>query len=210
MTVDSLRPRVRRYADRAAERTFNWMLLADRDSEGLATNLISVVGVYARSAALLSVDWYNRQAPDADYRASILDLDMPEEKLGNVAAWVFNGPQLPQNRARVAAQRLVFDAARRTVFVNAADEGVAIARHEQAKCCNDCIARATLTARDRNSSSEDVNQDFHPGCEGLFVPVRGELYAPPEHTKAWRKRVELARNAGNIDAEDIAQWLAAN
>lgn len=209
MSVDTLRPRVRRFADSAANRVSNWMLMAERDAEALQSNLISVVGVYARSAALLAANWYNQQDNESDYRA-FLDVDMPEAKLANVTGWVFKGPQLPENRARVAAQRLVFDAARRTVFVNAATEGVAIARHEQAKCCNQCISRATLTARDRNSSSEDVDQDFHPGCEGMFVPVRGELYAPPDHTREWRKRVELARNAGNTAPEDIANWLSAH
>jgi hypothetical protein len=207
VSIDTLRGPVRTLAQRSQDRIYNWMLSrAPVTVEDLQQNLFVLAGVYAQSAALIAADWYEEQDPDSRY-AAFLDDDLPDEKLANMALWVFRGPQEPENRGRVAAHKLVFDAARRTIFANAATEGVAIARHESARCCNGCLVRATLTARDRNSSSEDVAQDFHPSCEGMFVPVRSGLYAPPEHTKEWRNRVLLARRAGNTALDDLAYWL---
>ena len=209
MSVDALRPVVRRMALRAQDRATNWFVAGDRSVDDTAGALSAIVGVYANSAALLAADWYEDEDPDIRFDA-ILDEDMPEEKLASVAAWVFAGPQTPTSRIRVAAHRLVFDAARRTVFVNARNEGVAIARHELARCCDDCIARATVSARDRNSGSEDVDQDFHPGCEGLFTAVRSGIYAPPEYAREWRVRLNAARHAGNVVPDSLAKWLTAH
>lgn len=209
MSIDSLRPFVRRLAERAEQRAFNWMVTnaPSRDDYRDAIPIFS--GVYAQSAGLLAAQWYNDQAPEAKFTAH-LDDDLAEPKLDNIADWVFAGPQLPENRGRLAAHRLVFDAARRTVFAAAAEEGVAIGRHEGAESCSKCIVAATLDVRDHHASSEDVNQDFHPKCEGLFVPARTGDYEPPQHTAKWREMVAQARDSGKTSPEEIALWIKAH
>lgn len=207
MSVDQLRPYVRRLAERASERAFNWMTATTRTPQDLLDALPTLAGVYASSAGLLAADWYAEQ--DRDSRFSVtMDDDLAPEKLTSAAYRTFAGPQRPENRAREVAHRLVFDAARRTVFVNAASEGVAIARHEPAGSCNDCIASATVHSVGRNASSADIEQFFHPTCEGLFVPVRGDAYEPPSHTSQWRSLREKAAAAGNTSTGDIARWLS--
>lgn len=188
MSVDRLRPFVRRLAERAEARAFNWMVTNEPTRDDYREAIHTFSGVYAQSAGLLAAEWYEAQDEDSRFQAT-MDDDMPDEKLDAIADWVFAGPQLPTNRGRLAAHRLVFDAARRTVFVNAADEGVAIARHEGAESCDKCIRAATAHRRDRHASSEDVDQFFHPSCEGLFVPVRSGVYEPPAH--AVRRLAEL-------------------
>jgi len=209
LSVDQLRPFVRRLAERAEQRAFNWMTANNptRDDYRDAITLFS--GVYAETAGLLAADWYEEQNRDSRFQAR-LDDDLAPVKLDNVADWVFSGPQTPANRGRVAAHRLVFDAARRTVFVNAADEGVAIGRHEGATSCAKCIVKATLDVRPQDASSEGVDQDFHPRCEGLFVPARKGPYQPPPHTAAWREMVAQARDAGKSGPEEIALWIKSH
>lgn len=197
---------MRRLAERAEQRAYNWMLAKNPTRDDYREAIHTFSGVYATSAGLLAADWYEEQDEDSRFQAS-MDDDMAEEKLDSVADWVFAGPQMPENRGRVAAHRLVFDAARRTVFVNAADEGVAIARHEQADSCGKCIVAATLHPRDSHASSEDVDQFFHPRCEGLFVPVRSGVYQPPSHTQRWREMVAQAHDAGKSGPEEVALWI---
>lgn len=206
MSVDQLRPYVRRLAERAEQRAFNWMTAKNpaRDDYREAINTFS--GVYAQTAGLLAADWYNRLNPDSKFTAT-LDDDLAEPKLDNIADWVFGGPQTPANRGRLAAHRLVFDAARRTVFAAAAEEGVTIGRHEGATSCAKCIVAATLETREQHASSEDVDQDFHPKCEGLFIPARTGDYEPPAHAKQWRELVSRARDAGKTSPEDVALWI---
>lgn len=209
MSLAQLHPYVRRLAERAEQRAFNWMAAKNpsRDDYREAINTFS--GVYAQTAGLLAADWYNSLNPDSRFTAT-LDDDLAQVKLDNVADWVFAGPQEPMNRGRLAAHRLVFDAARRTVFISAAQEGVAIGRHEGATSCTKCIVKATLDVRPQDASSEDVDQDFHPKCEGLFVPARTGPYEPPPHTAPWREMVSQAREAGKTSPEEIALWIKAH
>jgi hypothetical protein len=207
VSIDTLKPFVRRLAERAEQRAYNWMAANDPDETDYRDTIVYFSGVYAEMAGLLAADWYNNQDADTPKFTARLDTDMPEEKLDNIAAWVFEGPQLPINRGRLAAHRIVFDAARRTVFAAAAEEGVGVARHEGATSCSKCVVRATLDPRDKKSSSEDVDQFFHPKCEGLFVPIRTGIYEPPSHAVEWRSKVAAARHAGNTDPEDIALWI---
>lgn len=184
MSIDQLRPLVRRLATRASERAYNWMLNGARTSADLLDAMPILASPYAQSVAILSSDWYQGQDEDSRFSAQMYD-DLDPRKLANIADWVFSGPQLPESRARVAAHRLVFDAARRTVFVNAAEEGVAIARHESATECTRCRQAATTSVRHRGLGSGDVDQDFHPMCEGLFVPVRKDVWTPPDYALKW-------------------------
>lgn len=206
MSIDRLRPYARRLAERAEQRAHNWMLANDPSRDDYRDAIPIFSGVYAQSAGLLAADWYNTLNEDSQFQA-VLDDDLDPTKLDNVADWVFAGPQTPANRGRLAAHRLVFDAVRRTVFVSAAAEGVAIARDEQAGSCDKCIARATLSPRERTDGSADVEQDFHPRCEGLFVPVRTGVYEPPPHTRVWRLKVAAAHDAGNTTPDGISKWL---
>ena len=208
MSVNQLRPFVRRLAERAEQRAYNWMIANNPTVNDYREAIPIFSGVYAQSAGLLAADWYNAME-DNDFQAT-LDDDLAPEKLDNIAKWVFDGPQTPANRGRLAAHRLVFDAARRTVFVAAAEEGVGIARHEGAESCNKCIARATVSPRGKNASSEDVDQDFHPKCEGLFVPIRSGAYEPPPYTVRWRELIAQAHDAGNTGPEAVAMWLSAH
>jgi hypothetical protein len=185
VSVDQLRPFVRRLAERASARTLNYMATKARTAEEMQDAFATLVEPYAHSAALLTSEWYEDQGEEDSRFQALVDDDLAEKKLNDICAWVFAGPQLPENRARQAAHRLVFDAARRTVFVSADSEGVAIARHESSTECKDCQKAATRANRHRDAGSEGVDQFFHPFCEGLFVPVRGEMYTPPGYMDDW-------------------------
>lgn len=197
--IEKLRPEVRRLAKRASIQTYNWMIRDTPTIEELREELPERVAVYTQSAALLAADWYNGIESDSRYFA-LPDEDLPDEKIANVAKWVHDGPQSPENRIKMAAHRLVFDAARRTVQVNALAEGVQVSRHEMAGGCDDCMVRAAM----------DLDGEYHPGCEGLLVPNRNGSYEPPEYVQEWRLRVREAQLAGNTSPDRIANWLSSN
>ena len=209
MSVGELRSSVRQLARGAEDEAVNWLLTFDTTVEDLKSELYQMVLAYASSAAVLAADWYNGLNAQSSYSAD-LDDDLAGPKLFSVAEWVFMGPQSPESRLRVAANRLVFDAARRTIQTNALTEGVALAREEEPRCCTKCIARATTIEKHREGRSDDVEQEFHPSCEGLFVPVRTGVYEPPEYARGWHSRLESARRAGNTNPDDIALWLQAH
>lgn len=207
-SVSTLLPYVRRLAKRAEERATNWALTHEPTVADLLEEIPGLVTPYASTAAVLAADWYDDLGSGSYFPTQ--DLDLPEDKVANVASWVMAGPQLPESRLRLAANKLVFDAARRTILVSAEGEGVPVARHEEAQCCNKCMARATTWEIERTSSSHTSDQWFHPSCEGMYVPVRDGAYEPPSHARSWHERVDAARRAGNVDAEDIAKWLDAH
>lgn len=206
--VSTLLPYVRRLAQRAEQRASNWILSTEPTAADVAEELPSLVRGYASTAAVLAADWYDELGAGSYF--PVQDNDLAEEKITNAAYWVMAGPQSPESRIRVAANKLVFDAARRTILVSAEGEGVPVARHEEAACCNKCMARATTWTLERTGSSHTSDQWFHPSCEGLYVPVRDGTYEPPEYARSWHEKVEAARRAGNVDAEDVAKWLDAH
>ena len=209
MSVGALLVDVRLMAEQARDMAQAWMLAPDMTAEQVQDELSGMLGGFVGSASVFAAGWYNELNPESNFAADIDD-DLPDEKIANVASWVFSGPQSPQSRIKVAAHRLVFDAARRTVQVNAMAEGVAMARHEDAGCCTKCMARATTVEKPRKGRSDDVDQFFHPTCEGMFVPVRKGLYEPPSHAREWHPKIEAARLAGNSDSDSIANWLSAH
>lgn len=172
----------------------------------VAEDALDGLRAFTDEAALLAAEFYNDLNPSARYSAKVDD-DMADEKIVNVAKWVFDGPQSPESRIVAAANRLVFDAPRRTILMNARSEGVAVARHEEQGCCSKCIARATTMPREHRHRSEDIDQFFHPKCEGMFVPVRKGVWQPPQYQREWHDRVESARLAGLSNPDDIANWL---
>lgn len=204
MNVGQLRSNTRGITESAQAFALRWTasMAADMD-------LMLVLNANAEHAAILAADWYDQQADTPNF-AALADAGSAQDRLEKVLEWVNAGPQTPEARIVAAAHKLIFDAARNTVLVNARREGVAVARHENDTDCGHCIARATTTAKARNSSSEDVDLLFHPSCEGLLVPVRGELYKPPDHARAWHERIVAARQAGNVSHDDIAKWLSAH
>jgi hypothetical protein len=167
--------------------------------EELQEELPERIAVYTQSAALLTADWYNDIESDSNYFARP-DEDLPVEKIENVAKWIHSGPQSPESRVKMAAHRLVFDSARRTVQANALVEGVRVSRHEMAGGCNDCMVRAAM----------DLDGEYHPGCEGLLIPDRDGSYEPPDYVQEWRLRVQEAQLAGNTTPDRIANWLSSN
>jgi hypothetical protein len=206
VSVDQLRPQIKRLAQRASIHAYNWMLRDEPDVDELTQQLPEVVAVYTQSAAVLAADWYNNQDAESSYFAMPVE-GIADERLQNTATWVYGGPQKPENRLKVVANTLVFDAARNTVAQNALNEGVAVVRYEYADSCNRCVSRATVSARARNSRSDDVSADFHHSCEGMLVPVRRGLWEPPGYAREWKQRIDAARRAGNTKPDDIASWL---
>lgn len=206
---NALRTQLRSLAAVAEQHATMWMLTHEPDEAQLLEDIPTMVGVYTSSAGLLAADWYNSIETDTKYYA-VPHEEIPPERLVNIASWVHAGPQMPENRMRDAAYQLVFDAARNTVWVNAQNEGVAVARHETATDCGECIAKASTAPMAKNSSSDDLDRVFHPHCEGLFIPVRAGLWEPPKYAREWHVRKTQAREAGNVRAEDIANWLTAH
>lgn len=184
MSVDSLRVEVRQWAQTAEFHALAFMEDNEPDEPELAEAIPGFMDVYAQTAALLTADWYNSMDKESRYFARPF-AEIAPERLAATASWVFKGPQTPANRMRSAAHGIVFDASRNTVVSNADTEGVAIVRHEHADACDDCAQLATKRPMARNSSSEGVGRDFHHHCEGLLIPVRRGIWAPPDYTKAW-------------------------
>ena len=210
MSIDQLRAPVRRLAAVCEERMLNWMLANKPGADDLVEVLPAVAGAYTQSAALLAADWYNDQDSDSDYFAAPVDV-LVVERMADTARWIYAGPQTPANRARVAAQKLVLDAARNTISENARAEGVAVVRQEYVGACDDCVARATLSAtRSRGGGSDGVFAEFHPGCTGMLVAVRTGVWQPPDYVNGWRTRINAAHKAGNTAPDDVAIWLSDN
>jgi hypothetical protein len=204
--VEQVRPLIRQLAGVCEEHAYSWMLNNAPTVGDLESDLLGVCSVYTQSAALLAADWYNQQDRESSYFAAP-NQDLPDEKVTNVVKWIFDGPQRPESRVRQVASRLVFDAARRTIYVNALTEGVGVARHELAGCCNDCVARATVRTKGRDGGMDDVDYFFHPACTGLLVAIRKEVYDPPPYADRWRTSIDAARRAGNVKPDDISRWL---
>jgi hypothetical protein len=152
-------------------------------AEDLLLDLPELVAPYVQGAAILAADWYNNQDADSSYYADP-DHGIADERLAATVGWIYAGPQRPESRIRVAAHTMVFDAARNTVWRNAEAEGVNVARQEMAESCQDCLARASVNPREKTGRSDDVARDFHPSCEGLFVPIRTGVYTPPDYLSA--------------------------
>jgi hypothetical protein len=206
VSVNQLRPQLRELAETAQWLAYDWLLDEEPTAEELRDDLALMVGAYVQSAAILAADWYNSEGSDSRYTAIPVDV-LPPERLERLSEWVFKGPQRPENRVRVATHAIVFDAARNTVMLNAVNEGVSFARHEPAGSCGHCAQRATHAPKARSSSADDVDREFHHSCEGLFVPVRGALYEPPDHAREWGQKIAEARRAGNISEQDVAKWI---
>lgn len=162
--------------------------------------------LYTVSAALMAANFYEDASPTSKYRATPAEAGNPA-RYAELSKHIFEGPQSPSNKLAASMHSMVFDAARDTVSSNAKAEGVPIVREEEAGACGDCRQRATLVAKDRNSSSDGVSWERHTRCEFLFVPVRRGLYSPPEYARQWREQIHAARLAGNENPEDIAKYL---
>lgn len=206
MSIERLRPEIRELALTCEEHAYNWMLTYEPGAQDLLTDIPAMMVLYVQTAALLAADWYNDQNPESSYFAEPID-KIADERLENIATWVHGGPQRPENRMRTAANTMVFDAARNTIYQNAVNEGVAVVRYEYADSCNKCVARATTSRRAHNSRSDDLDREFHPSCEGMLVPVRRGVFEPPEYTRGWKERVRAAKSAGNTKPDDIANWI---
>src|SRR5829696_3784866 len=100
MSVEQLRPMIRQLARTAEEHAFSWMLTQEPSIADLKLDIPEMVNVYVQSAALLAADWYNEQNPESSYFAAPVD-GIADERLDNLATWVHDGPQRPENRMRV-------------------------------------------------------------------------------------------------------------
>lgn len=178
------------------------MVSREPDREDLLEDIPSIVTVYAQSAALLTADFYTALDPNNSFYAKPVDV-LSEERVRDTADWVFQGPQSPHHRLKMAMHSLVFDAARDTVTANALEENVLVAREEENEACGECKQRASLVP----AATDQVEWERHQGCEFLFVPARKGRWNAPEHLQEWSAQIDEARLAGNVNAEDIARWL---
>lgn len=190
MSVTSLRSELRMIAEAAQWHGHNYVLDHEPDLEDLTASLADFMGVYCQTTALIAADWYNEQDREARFFARPVSV-VPPKRASDTAGWVFRGAQTPDvmtvaNRVASAAYTMAFDAARDTVSANATNEGVAYVRVEEPDACDDCMGRATLVPRARNSSSDDVSWERHQRCEFLFEPVRTGIWTPPAHQVKWR------------------------
>lgn len=177
-------------AEGAEWHAFNYVSEYEPDVNDLAEAIQDFLGVYCQTASLLTADWYNSQDSESRFYA-IPEFVVPPKRAMDTAGWVFRGAQTPDvmtvaKRMASSAYTMTFDAARDTVSANATREGVAVARVEEPNACDECMGRATLLPRARNSSSEDVSWERHQRCEFLFEPVRKGIWLPPDHHEKWR------------------------
>lgn len=209
MSAAGLRLEVRGLAGIAQRHVQQWFASNAPSPDMVIEQLPGIVEIYTSSAALMAANYYEDQDAASKFRATPAVVT-PPTRYEDLAKYIFEGPQSPGSRLRASTHSMVFDAARDTVAFNANSEGVAYAREEEEGACGECMQKATLTAKDRNSRSDDVTWDRHTRCEFLFVPIRRDLYSPPEYAKGWKSRIEQARLAGNVNPEDIASWLLSH
>ena len=207
--VEALRPLVRHLAEVCQFQVSAWVAGREPSVRDLREALPGMMAVYVQTAALLAADFYNGVNPESGFFATGVD-EIADERLDATAAWVYAGPQSPENRVMMAAHGMVFDAARNTIYRNAEREGVAVARVELSDACHDCASRATVVPLSRRSRSDGVAARFHPGCEGMLVPVRSGTWEPPGYTVRWRERIDAAKRAGNTDPDSVANWISAH
>lgn len=191
MSVEGLRGELRTIAQGAEWHGFNHMLDLEPDQESLADAIADFMAVYCQTGAILAADWYNNLDRESRYFARPVHV-VPPERATDTAAWVFKradaDTETLAKRLASATYSMVFDAARDTVSANATQEDVAYVRVEEQGACNDCMSKATLVPRARNSRSNDISWERHQRCEFLFEPVRRGIWAPPAYTKDWKLR----------------------
>lgn len=209
MSVQELLPLLNQLARTCESQAYAWMLTYAPDEQALVADISSMVDVYCDTAALLAADWYNAQDAESNYFA-VGSWQLSEDQRAAIASWVYRGPQLPENQMRQIAGSLVYVSARKTIWANSENEGVAVVRYENAGACTDCQVRSTNVIVERNSSSDNVLRDFHHSCTGMYIPVRTGVYEPPEYARSWEERINQARLAGKVNADDIAKWLEDN
>lgn len=211
MSVTALRGELQTIAQGAEFHAEGFILDSEPDQETLADAIADFMAVYCQTGSLLTADWYNSLDSESKFFAQPVFV-VPPERATDTAEWVFKPAknQTTETIARrmaSAAYSMVFDAARDTVTGNATNENVAYVRVEEPGACSDCMQKATLRPKHRNSPSTDVAWDRHQRCEFLFEPVRTGIWIPPTHAAHWREMVTEARRAGNSNPDDIARWL---
>ncbi|AEJ95319.1 MuF-like minor capsid protein [Mycobacterium phage LittleLaf] len=214
MSTGRLRAELQQIAEGAEWHARNYVLDYEPDQMDLELALADFMAVYCQTGSLLTADWYNSLDSDTPHYFATPEFVVPPQRAADTAAWVFKGrksdtPSLAR-RVGAAAYTMVFDAARDTVAANSVREEVAFVREEEPDACDDCIGRATLTPRTRNSSTGDVTWERHQRCEFLFVPVRKDVWTPPAHASSWQERILATRLAQNANADDIAKLRAAH
>lgn len=203
MTVGALRGELSDIATDAEWMASNYILDTEPDQELLADSIADLMGVYCGMGALLAADWYNSMDRRSRYFARPVSV-VPPDRATDTAAWVFKGGEDVEklaNRMAAAAYSMVYDAARDTVSKNATNEGVAYVRVEEPGACPDCISKATLVPRAKNSPSTDVRWERHQRCEFLFEPVRTGIWVPPEHHLEWREKLRLGKSGVDVIAK---------
>lgn len=203
MSVTALREELRQIAQAAEWHASNFMYDFEPDQETLADAVADFMAVYCQTGALFAADWYNSMDRESPYFATPL-MVVPPERATDTARWVFkrgaDDVDKLANRAASAAYSMVYDAARDTVTANATNEGVAYVRVEEPGACRDCMSKATVVPRARNSRSDDVSWDRHQRCEFLFEPVRRGIWAPPAYQAQWRDQLAAGADNGDVIA----------
>ena len=175
----------------------NFMYDSEPDQETLADAIADFMAVYCQTGALFAADWYNSLDRESGYFATPV-MVVPPKRAEDTAGWVFKkqesvSPPLTRlDGGGGRAYSMVYDAARDTVSANATKEEVAYVRVEEPGACRDCMSKATLVPRARNSRSDDVSWERHQRCEFLFEPVRRGIWVPPAHHSEWREQLVAA------------------
>ena len=181
----------------------------DRDFPKVLTPaLTELVTPYAQGAAEITAQWYTEMAPELDFRAKPV-VDLPAERIEKTARWALYAPGngRPLNRVAGAAKRMVSDASRTTVLVNAEEEGVRWARLASSDACAFCRLMST---RGAVYHSDENALKSHDHCRCVAVPERGGArYRPPAYVAEWEEEYTAARRAGNTDTKSILAHMRA-
>jgi hypothetical protein len=191
--------------------------------------LPEIVTPHAHVAAEITAQWYQEINPASAFEA-VPVVDLAPERLDKSINWALYAPgdATPMDRMAGSSKRMVSDAARDTVTVNAAQEGVRWARYASANACAFCRLLATRTDNNLYQSqtsattvvgrrgTQKQGDKYHDHCRCIAVPVPdGQTYTPPDYTAQWQQdylnaRKDVRKQKMPQTAQNILASMRAN
>ncbi|RJO79318.1 hypothetical protein D5S18_03025 [Nocardia panacis] len=163
----------------------------------------STVYPYLSAAGDLTVDWYNRLAPDLDYRAIPAEMPAPEALQPGVA-WAL-GKDAVWDLILGVGQRHLYQQQRTTVLDNTVREQVGAIRYAAPAACWFCRMIATRTIV--YASEERASFSAHTNCRCVGYPLRKDVEIPhmPDLGEWEQQYIEASRLAGATDRKSLGK-----
>jgi hypothetical protein len=162
-------------------------IMREIDEADQAEAYAAAVDPHLSASSLITAEWYDSLSdkPFAVTPAPPADLETLRYKAG----WAATEPD-PAAALQGATDRLVYDASRNTVVLNAEREEVRYARHAQEDACAFCRLLATRGLIYHSRESAAASHDL---CQCVVVPERdGDFYVAPDYVHDWKQQYKDA------------------